>query len=636
MKYAVARLGAFRDLSDGRKKRQRNPNRHFHGMTLSEGGNVKNERYSQSAKQAMRKWVVNLSQGGIHQLRLDFSYLRGYVPNDATMAAFKNNPDKCRYKDVKCWDRTRVVLNWPPNNGNDFIHANWIKHELLENIFICCQAPTEKTVVDFWRMIWQERVKEIIMLCRLKEGGREKCYEYWPQAQDETMTYKPLIITTKLLKTTDPDFIYSRIELRCGDEIRRVQHHQWTTWPDKSVPKTPLTPFRLLRFAHKSAKYPTVVHCSAGVGRSGTFIMIEILLNALKRGLKPDLKRYVKEIRSQRSQVIQAEEQYVYIHFAVAQFLWLKNVVSAQDIKGFTTEYANYIRLLESTNGVLPIGATSFPAPGKAITECGPPPLGDLPEKNEDSSSSRRRRKSSTKGRRFKMPSENETKRSTERIRDEIPSVQKKENEEAPNIVMALDGGAVGRSNFVSSILPDRNQATPAMRGPFGEQAAKESPSKHIPVFPGSTTPAETMPKPCSHCGAVIRPIPQLARRPSLAPSQKDIRPLPTPAPNAPIVGTTPAPQNPLQNTQAVAAATDLRKFVYTPPKYYTVKTAGSQKAILFERKSTSKFVKVANIKQQQQQHQIQAQSKAQDRFSYAINQPQSKAQNQEQKQLHY
>uniref|UniRef100_A0A914R0Y4 Uncharacterized protein n=1 Tax=Parascaris equorum TaxID=6256 RepID=A0A914R0Y4_PAREQ len=159
---------------------------------------------------------------------------------------------------------------------------------------------------------------------------------------------------------------------------------------------------------------------------------------------------------------------------------------------------------------------------------------------------------------------------------------------------MALDGGAVGRSDFVSSILPDRNQATPAMRGPFGEQAAKESPSKHIPVFPGSTTPAETMPKPCSHCGAVIRPIPQLARRPSLAPSQKDIRPLPTPAPNAPIV------------------------------------------AILFERKSTSKFVKVANIKQQQQQHQIQAQSKAQDRFSYAINQPQSKAQNQEQKQLHY
>uniref|UniRef100_A0A914S118 Tyrosine-protein phosphatase domain-containing protein n=1 Tax=Parascaris equorum TaxID=6256 RepID=A0A914S118_PAREQ len=82
-------------------------------MTLSEGGNVKNERYSQSAKQAMRKWVVNLSQ------------------------LLKNI--KTKTIDVKCWDRTRVVLNWPPNNGNDFIHANWIKHELLENIFICCQ-----------------------------------------------------------------------------------------------------------------------------------------------------------------------------------------------------------------------------------------------------------------------------------------------------------------------------------------------------------------------------------------------------------------------------------------------------------------------------------------------------------------
>lgn len=574
----------------------------------------------------MRKWVVNLSQGGIHQLRLDFYDLKGYVPNDTAIVAFKNNADKCRYKDVKCWDRTRVVLKWPPDNGNDFIHANWIKHDLLENIFICCQAPTEKTVVDFWRMVWQERVKEIIMLCRLKEGGKEKCYQYWPQAQDETMIYKPLIITTKLLDTRDPDFIYSRIELRCGDEIRRVQHHQWTTWPDKSVPKTPLTPFRLLRFAHKSARNPTVVHCSAGVGRSGTLIMIEILLNALKRGLKPDLKRYVKEIRSQRSQSIQAEEQYVYIHFAVAQFLWLKNVVSAQDIKGFTTEYANYIRLLESTNGALPIGATSFPAPGKAIIECGPQPLGDLPEKNEDSSSSRRRRKSSTKDRRFKIPSEKETKRFTERIRDQIPSVQKKEKEEAPNIVMALDGGAIERFDVVSPILPAQNQAMPSIRGPFGEQAAKDSPSKDTSAFPGSTTPAEAMPKPCSRCGALIRPVPQVAKKPSPAQPQKGTRPVPTPMPTAPIVGTTPAPQNPLQNTPAIPAATNLPKFVYTAPKYYTVKTAGSQKAVLFERTSASKFVRVANIKQQQ----IQAQSKAQNPSTYVINHSQPKAENRE------
>lgn len=143
---------------------------------------------------------------------------------------------------------------------------------------------------------------------------------------------------------------------------------------------------------------------------------------------------------------------------------------------------------------------------------------------------------------------------------------------------MALDGGAIERFDVVSPILPAQNQAMPSIRGPFGEQAAKDSPSKDTSAFPGSTTPAEAMPKPCSHCGALIRPVPQVAKKPSPAQPQKGTRPVPTPMPTAPIVGTTPAPQNPLQNTPAIPAATNLPKFVYTAPKYYTVKTAGSQK----------------------------------------------------------
>ncbi|VDK51290.1 unnamed protein product [Anisakis simplex] len=253
-------------------------------------------------------------------------------------------------------------MKWPHNNPNDFIHANWVKHSNLENVFICCQGPTKKTVVDFWRMIWQERVKEIIMLCQVKENNKEKCYQYWPKEVGDKMTVARLTLSAIVVCRKDPDYIQTKIEIQHGKESRRVQHRQWTTWPDRTVPRSSLTPFYLLRHARKHPKYPTVVHCSAGVGRSGTLIMIEILYGALKRGLKPDFKQYLRE----------TEEQYVYAHYVVLQYLWLNRVVCAEDIKGFTNEYLNYVRLLKNTAGVLPFNATSYPASGSTIAKCKP------------------------------------------------------------------------------------------------------------------------------------------------------------------------------------------------------------------------------------------------------------------------
>uniref|UniRef100_F1L1L7 Tyrosine-protein phosphatase non-receptor type 12 n=1 Tax=Ascaris suum TaxID=6253 RepID=F1L1L7_ASCSU len=320
------------------------------------------QQYSDEAKEVMKKWLNDVSQGGIHRLRLDYNKLKSFTPKGLTQNVFEANKNRCRYKDVKCFDQTRVILSWPPGQVNDFIHANWVKHELLENDFICCQAPLESTVGDFWRMIWQEKVKQIIMLCSLFELGKMKCCQYWPPRVDDKMTFFTITITCTLVDTSDPSFVHTKLDLTCGEEVRHVDHRQWITWPDKSVPKTPMAPFRLLQYSRHFVKNPSVVHCSAGIGRTGTLVLLEITTNALKRGIFPDIKQYFRDLRSQRSQAIQTEDQYLYIHYAIVQLLFIKGVVSAHDIRGFCSEYVEYLKMLNENGGKqLPLDKTAPP-----------------------------------------------------------------------------------------------------------------------------------------------------------------------------------------------------------------------------------------------------------------------------------
>uniref|UniRef100_A0A914ZDC0 Uncharacterized protein n=2 Tax=Parascaris univalens TaxID=6257 RepID=A0A914ZDC0_PARUN len=323
------------------------------------------QQYSDEAKEVMKKWLNDVSQGGVHRLRLDYNKLKSFSPQGLTQNVFEANKNRCRYKDVKCFDQTRVILSWPPGQVNDFIHANWVKHELLENDFICCQAPLESTVGDFWRMIWQEKVKQIIMLCSLFELGKMKCCQYWPPRVDDKMTFFTITITCTLIDTSDPSFVHTKLDLTCGEEVRHVDHRQWITWPDKSVPKTPMAPFRLLQYSRHFVKNPSVVHCSAGIGRTGTLVLLEIATNALKRGIFPDIKQYFRDLRSQRSQAIQTEDQYLYIHYAIVQLLFVKGVVSAHDIRGFCAEYVEYLKMLnESGEKQLPLDKTAPPKVG--------------------------------------------------------------------------------------------------------------------------------------------------------------------------------------------------------------------------------------------------------------------------------
>ncbi|TKR59729.1 hypothetical protein L596_029361 [Steinernema carpocapsae] len=326
---------------------------------------TKTERdvYSPETKEKMRGFVEKVTQGGVHALRLQYAELKPFVPPDNAKTASDANPTKCRYKDVGCMDKTRIVLKWPPENKNDFVHANKVTHKLLDNTFICCQGPMDATVPDFWRMIWQERVKLIIMLCRCEELGKEKCAQYWPINKDESKSFFGLSIKAEKIDTSDPSFVQTRLLLTFDKEQRHVDHRQWTKWPDKSVPKTPMAPFRLLQHSRMYTKNPSVVHCSAGIGRTGTLVMIEMVFKALLQSKMPDVMQLTKDLRCQRLQAVQTEDQYVYVHYALMQLIHIKSIVPQHGIRSFCKEYENYLKILNANGGKqLPIDATNPPS----------------------------------------------------------------------------------------------------------------------------------------------------------------------------------------------------------------------------------------------------------------------------------
>ncbi|RCN45552.1 Protein-tyrosine phosphatase [Ancylostoma caninum] len=138
-------------------------------------------------RKVFREFCLHVNKIGVQGLIRGFITMRSQTQpiGNKPKVAFDANPQKNRYKDVFSTDETRVVLSWPPGE-NDYIHANWVCGSDVPKKFICTQAPTRNTVEDFWRMIWQERCKSIVMLCNIMECGRKKCEQYWPETSNPT------------------------------------------------------------------------------------------------------------------------------------------------------------------------------------------------------------------------------------------------------------------------------------------------------------------------------------------------------------------------------------------------------------------------------------------------------------------
>uniref|UniRef100_A0A914ZHK2 Tyrosine-protein phosphatase domain-containing protein n=1 Tax=Panagrolaimus superbus TaxID=310955 RepID=A0A914ZHK2_9BILA len=166
---------------------------------------------------------------GVPKLVKDFHEARATAPKNMPKTAFEKNHDKNRYKDVICMDETRVVLSWPPENPNDYIHANWVQVR-GEKRYICTQGPTSKTVEDFWRLVFQEKCKGIVMLTEVMELGKKKCEQYWPKTVGDSMTSGLCTIVNKKVTEVEKMLLSTQLEVTANGETLKCEHVLWTGW----------------------------------------------------------------------------------------------------------------------------------------------------------------------------------------------------------------------------------------------------------------------------------------------------------------------------------------------------------------------------------------------------------------------
>ncbi|XP_069463582.1 receptor-type tyrosine-protein phosphatase kappa isoform X5 [Ambystoma mexicanum] len=237
------------------------------------------------------------------------------------------NRTKNRYGNIIAYDHSRVVLQPVEDDpSSDYINANYIDIWLYRDgyqrpsHYIATQGPVHETVYDFWRMIWQEQSACIVMVTNLVEVGRVKCYKYWP---DETEVYGDFKVTCVEMEPLAEYVIRTfTLERRGYNEIREVKQFHFTGWPDHGVPyhATGLLSFiRRVKLSNPPSAGPIVVHCSAGAGRTGCYIVIDIMLDMAEREGVVDIYNCVKALRSRRINMVQTEEQYIFIHDAILE-----------------------------------------------------------------------------------------------------------------------------------------------------------------------------------------------------------------------------------------------------------------------------------------------------------------------------
>ncbi|XP_051941110.1 receptor-type tyrosine-protein phosphatase S-like isoform X30 [Hippocampus zosterae] len=232
------------------------------------------------------------------------------------------NKPKNRYANVIAYDHSRVILSGIEGvPGSDYINANYIDGYRRQNAYIATQGSLPETFGDFWRMVWEQHTANIIMMTKLEEKSRVKCDQYWPTRGTETygLIQVTLLDTVELATYSVRTFALYKSG---SSEKREVRHFQFTAWPDHGVPEHP-TPFlaflRRVKACNPADAGPMIVHCSAGVGRTGCFIVIDAMVERIKHEKTVDIYGHVTLMRSQRNYMVQTEDQYIFIYDALLE-----------------------------------------------------------------------------------------------------------------------------------------------------------------------------------------------------------------------------------------------------------------------------------------------------------------------------
>ncbi|CAB3403749.1 unnamed protein product [Caenorhabditis bovis] len=299
----------------------------------------------------------------------DFVFVQEYeaLPHyqfETTASNRKDNLHKNRYNDIRAFDETRVKLSKiDGDDSSDYINANYIKSWNGLKTFIAAQAPLDATLGDFWRMIWEQEAYLIVMVANLSEKNRQQCAKYWPD--DSVQRYGDIVVkpvqafyfsdyavrtfdivhVDEAINDGNPMIEYANIPMirnsgAFGANARRVTQYHFMNWNDYKAPECSTSMLRFLHILRDVPEFndsPVVIHCSAGVGRTGTFITIDSMFDQCNAEGKANVFEFVSSLRRQRNLMVQSVEQYVFIYKALAE--WHLYGYTDMDIDQFEEHY---------------------------------------------------------------------------------------------------------------------------------------------------------------------------------------------------------------------------------------------------------------------------------------------------------
>ncbi|KAE8591663.1 hypothetical protein XENTR_v10018536 [Xenopus tropicalis] len=289
-----------------------------------------NKQFSESEIQALVVTAQRLIQD--QDLYQEFLALEHEKPADSFhVASAPENRNKNRYRDILPYDSTRVRVG-----DEGYINASYVTVPVGEKKlrYICTQGPLPDTVNYFWQMVWENHSSVIIMMTQERESGKVKSEQYWPEQIQETWKGENLSLRLEKCNALQ-DFtirIMTLFQKETG-ENRLITHLQFTTWPDHSTPQSPQSLLHFLCYLRRfHNEWPLVVHCSAGIGRTGVLICVHVILTYLEQGIQFQIKDIVKTMRQQRYGMIQTKDQYIFCYKALLTALRLLPYVDHTDL----------------------------------------------------------------------------------------------------------------------------------------------------------------------------------------------------------------------------------------------------------------------------------------------------------------